>query len=511
MKRRYDVTLYYELLDTYFNLLETETDFSAYFFDGYYQGKQQLELTEDLKYKKFDNEWLKKILAYYPSLDRITKNMKTTLKYDTEITNIEKVKYIDQESIKHLSQHTEYILEVNEFDEVIPEKLLTPLSDIEINLYENRFVATLIIRLTNFLKIKINEMENHLNDERVLTLNNKTTFTFNKANYDLKVELKQKENLSSKIYELENLKVIEETKYVFKLISNLLNTPFINLMKKYKPVSSPINKTQTIQKNPDYLNAYQLWMHLDKLSQTDLGQEIKKEKIDTTGRFNTDVDRFALQSISTLIAHDLGKDNDFDNIIDLRQHELIKHKRKNERHQELKNRKDLFKELIQKSEEKNLFDIPKNTFDTNINYTDDLIKNKNLVKDKINELSKLRKQQHEVYLKMLKQEEELIEAYFIAQDKVEFMERVNITQKVFDELNQIEKHDNEVFKQLQKEIKVKKESIEPSFLLEKVNEIEDKSTSLLSKLTKEKHEELIHKKEQLALKQKSRIEKLNKS
>src|SRR5690606_12980997 len=142
------------MLISYLDELETDTDFPAYFYQGLYDGENKLKSLTIHETKKFDDYWISAIEAYYPSIEKIARNYKSALKVQEEVVIIEKARKTNSRTVRHLAANSQFLKETENDKnqkELKPTKLLVQQSDIEYGIYENRFVATLITRLSKFV------------------------------------------------------------------------------------------------------------------------------------------------------------------------------------------------------------------------------------------------------------------------------------------------------------------------------------------------------------------------
>ncbi len=139
-----------------------DKSFPNLFFDAINKGLVNKSQLLKLEYKRFNEDWLSNIEIFFPSLLKITKDLKSSLKYEEEILPIEKTRRTNPESIRHLLRNTRYIKDVGEDGHVIPEKVLNTLSDIDYGIYENRFIMTLIDRLYHYLLKRIEVIKNNV-------------------------------------------------------------------------------------------------------------------------------------------------------------------------------------------------------------------------------------------------------------------------------------------------------------------------------------------------------------
>ena len=134
-------------------------------------------------------EWLDQIEFACPYLDIIVRNPKLTLIKEERVVNVEKSKKVTVESIKDLSRHTNYI---NKYDEeknyVEPSKILNIFNEETYNIYENRFLYTLIKQVESFLFKREEELKNFkFNDTKLLEYNATTKTDYEKVNIELRI------------------------------------------------------------------------------------------------------------------------------------------------------------------------------------------------------------------------------------------------------------------------------------------------------------------------------------
>lgn len=309
MKRNYDLELLQQKVLTSIDEIESELDFPSHFYKSFYDGDRQIYQKEFSQIKLFDEKWIRTIESYYPSLATITKRLKSTLRYEEEILPVEKTKKVIPRAIRHLSFHSELIKEVGEQDDVIPSKVLSSMSEIEYGIYENRFIMTLITRLQSFVLERLKIIQDEIDGQRDTHLSYETEFVFSDAEYEMKVDLKQKEKVSKRKANEHNVKILERVQYLHKLITHLNNSDFMQIMKKYKPVSAPILKTQIILKNQDYKNAYLLWLFLDKYYILDYELDTKTVNKRFTTEYQRQIDMSMFMLFQSFYYHD-HKDQD---------------------------------------------------------------------------------------------------------------------------------------------------------------------------------------------------------
>ena len=120
------------------------------------------KLASEMSYKSTYNgdalsfDWIDIVEDACPRLDIIVRNAKVALVQEANVELIEKAKRITVESVKDLARHTNYI---NKFDEatqsVEPGKILDIRNEETFNIYENRFLYTLIHEMEDFVLRKV--------------------------------------------------------------------------------------------------------------------------------------------------------------------------------------------------------------------------------------------------------------------------------------------------------------------------------------------------------------------
>lgn len=214
-------------------------------------------------------EWIDQIEFSCPYLDIIVRTPKLTLVKEERVVNVEKSKKVTIESIKDLSRHTNYI---NKYDEktnyVEPSKILNVFNEETYNIYENRFLYTLVKQVEMFILKKEEELKNFkFNDRKYLEYSATSKTDFEKVNIELRL------NSESFPNDKPNLKFNEEIKIAkarIKRIKDYIRSwNSSELFKELERlhislVNPPIKKTNILLKNPNFQIAVRLWDYLQK-------------------------------------------------------------------------------------------------------------------------------------------------------------------------------------------------------------------------------------------------------
>lgn len=304
MKIRYDLDLFY---NNFFKEIEKEeknTVFPSHFYKSYYNGETNVFQRIDTSEKEFDLNWIRAIESYFPSIDSITRNLKSTLKYNEEEVPVEKIKRVTRRSVVHLTANTHLIREINDEEEITPNKVLTDNSEVEYGIYENRFIMTLINRVSEFVSERVKIIRKDRNGFKRNHLKVNSHFVFNESNYEINYEIKEFETLNKRRITEHNDMILERAERLEYLINRLSNSKFMLMMKNHKPVKSPIMKTQIIIKNPDYKNAYLLWLYLDRYRSLGYQEYSESRKKRISLDYSKQLDKNILFLLSTFLKND---------------------------------------------------------------------------------------------------------------------------------------------------------------------------------------------------------------
>ena len=254
---------------TFLNKLESDMHFNS-------------DYTGDLL--SFD--WLDEIEKACPFIDIIVRIPKIALIREEEVVKIEKSKKITVASVKYLTKHTHYINKVDKkTDSVEPKKILDVRSEEIFNIYQSRFLYTLISDMDKFIYEKEKLLDNFaVRDNKSLEYTASTVTTNEKVNVEIKVV---SESLpTSKVDDdiKEALKSIKaRLKRVKEYIGSWQKSEMIKSLEKAHVsfIKPPIKKTNLILKNPNFRIAVTLWEYLNNYDYEDRDEE--KDNIDNDG------------------------------------------------------------------------------------------------------------------------------------------------------------------------------------------------------------------------------------
>jgi exonuclease SbcC len=266
-----------------------------------YRGKVQRHLEEDPYYqylleliasgrptitqvnrvldKSVDEKWLEAIETAIPSIHEIIAHPRRFLTTVEDLKPVEKVSKIGPSTVQHLASHTQYITGMRG-GSVYPGKLLTLENEESLDLYENRFISTLIRKLGEFIEKRTGALFWDAGDEQSSLLRMESTM---EDDYEI-IEYKLDMTIHSKQTYLENdagkLEVFKRIDRVRRVIADFKQSAFMSVMAGTAAVRSPIQRTNLITKNPDYRKCYDLWQFLERYDQVGYAIDVRETALD---------------------------------------------------------------------------------------------------------------------------------------------------------------------------------------------------------------------------------------
>ena len=208
-------------------------------------------------------DWIDEMEFACPYIDIVVRNPKLTLIQEKNVVKVERAKRINVDSVKNLAKNTHYINKVKENNEVEPKKILEVRNEETFNIYENRFLYTLIDDMTRFIRAKeeiINNFE--LTDNKRMEYAASTTANGERIKLEVVVtsESLPNQKIDKKLAE-EIAKAKKRLKRIKDYISSWYRSPMMKQLERehVKPIKPPLKKTNITLKNPNFRIAARLW------------------------------------------------------------------------------------------------------------------------------------------------------------------------------------------------------------------------------------------------------------
>ena len=244
--------------------------------------------------KYIDEVWVAAIEKAIPHLEVIINNPRKFIESLAEVMPIELARKIGIQSIKHLAANTHFLSHVDDEGYVIPAKILSSYNEESIDIYENRFVMTLLNKVDHFIDIRYfvlggtagNEFASDFGMKGIFDQNDeKTTYSFN-----MKVEQGAKYLPSAD----DTIHIFERLERVRSYIREFKRSDFVRIMSQRPSVRMPINKTNLLMKSVEYSACFELWEFMDQYTKAGYTMEILESDPAVQGPFANEAELLLL-------------------------------------------------------------------------------------------------------------------------------------------------------------------------------------------------------------------------
>lgn len=247
-----------------------------------------------------DDSWIYTIENLIYSVEQIVKNPKKFIIDDRIIVNVEKAKKTDAETIRHLASHTNYIRAV-ENGKILPSKLLTKEMDEDLLIYENRFVYSLIMRLTSFIEQRYTAIKDQIDTYDTVGLKLRSKFKMGKNEVDYDLNIKVRNEPTDKVMLIKNRELLQKIEAIRKRLQIMKGSDFCRALLEAKPVVPPIMKTNIINMHTDYKNCYRLWMFISSYNTVGYSVDISDKRLPVDSDYFDDLAMIVALSLKTMV------------------------------------------------------------------------------------------------------------------------------------------------------------------------------------------------------------------
>jgi len=261
-------------------------------------GDNEMSLYTRMKVKNVDEDWLAAIEETTQSLDTIVRNPRKFIVTEEDIIPVSLAKKVTQESIRHLAQHTNLISEVRG-DEVIPDKILNVYKEESYEIYENRFIYTLIYNLRMFIEKRYQIIKAALTEGDLNEVSIKSEFKVEDKKFRYQLKIESEATMDELLQQNpQSMGGIQRVARLAKLIDGLYHSPFSKQMEGSAMVRPPIVRTNVILKNPDFKKALKLWQFIETYDKIGFSVEVNESLGKVDQRF---VDQMTYSMFSNFI------------------------------------------------------------------------------------------------------------------------------------------------------------------------------------------------------------------
>ncbi len=233
------------------------------------EGYSDFKLVKKRLIQDISVDWISTIEDVLPNLDAIVRNPRRFIVQEEDIVDISLAKAISTESVKHLAQHTNMISKVDEDGTVTPNRILNITKEESFEIYENRFIFTLLLKLKDFVQMRYDKIKKASATQDVLQLNVDSKFNLPSKKVTYRTEYMAQLSFDEIMrMDPETLEKIERVAKIDRIITDFLSSSFAKSMRNSAPVRPPITRTNVILKEPNFKKALTLWQFIETYQAT---------------------------------------------------------------------------------------------------------------------------------------------------------------------------------------------------------------------------------------------------
>lgn len=254
-----------DLYEKYTTQVEANLEDDRYFqylFEMIQAGDNTLRQKNRVLHKVVDERWLTIVEEGIESIFNIVDKPRRFIKSTEEVVPVALAKKITADSVRHLSQNTQFIA-ANAAGEIQPTRILTVATEESYDLYENRFVYHLIQRLFAFVDKRTDVIFWSTGDEtcNIMSMESKVDDAYEEISYKVEMTIKNRQSFAEN--DTDHMELFKRIDRVRRMSRTLRQSSFCEIMNGCARVYSPIQRTNLMMKDPDYRKCYQLWQFIE--------------------------------------------------------------------------------------------------------------------------------------------------------------------------------------------------------------------------------------------------------
>lgn len=234
------------------------------------KGVSKFKLAKKRLVQDISIDWIDTIESILPNLDTIVRNPRKFIVQEEDIVDVSLARSISTESVKYLAQHTNMISKVDEkTGDVTPSKILNITKEESFEIYENRFIYTLLLKLKDFVTMRYDKIKKASATQDVLELDVESRFNLPSKKITYRTEYFAQLSFDEIMrLDPDTLTKIERVAKIDRIITDFLSSSFAKSMRNSAPVRPPIMRTNVILKEPNFKKALTLWQFIETYQQT---------------------------------------------------------------------------------------------------------------------------------------------------------------------------------------------------------------------------------------------------
>lgn len=243
-------------------------------------GNLSLEAAYDDGTNIIDDSSIEEIRKVIPCLQKIVDKPRSFIKNLEEKVPVETSKRINHKAIVKLSQdsndwYARTLLSVK------PKNIVSDTIEETLDLYENRFICSLILRISKLLaqarQFYKDQLKNFDDNSAINAINREYHYNTDSLKFYNKISKSMDSYHEDSDYRIKVENELEKIKIIEMKVSSLKRSDFYRMLSKKKKVVDPIQKTNILMFEYNYNQAFKLWRYLN--------QNKPNEKLDLDVKF----------------------------------------------------------------------------------------------------------------------------------------------------------------------------------------------------------------------------------
>lgn len=258
--------------------IQEDSRYFRYLFEMAQPSGTTIEQQREELVKVVDEEWISMIEDSLDAINTIIENPRRFITTEEEVVPVSLAKKISADSVRHLSQNTQFLAPSDDGD-VHPTRILNVSTVETYDLYENRFIYHLIQRLLTFVDKRTdvifwstgNEIRNRFR------MHSKIDDAYEEIEYNVEMTVKNRQSFAEN--DADNMDVFMRIDRVRRLVMALRGASFCQIMNGCSAVRSPIQRTNLIMKDPNYRKCYQLWQFMERYDKVGYNIDVQQQAL----------------------------------------------------------------------------------------------------------------------------------------------------------------------------------------------------------------------------------------
>ncbi len=266
------------------------SDFYEFFMDMIKKAENEFQFSNRRSEKIIDPKWVDAVDEALGAFQNIISNPRNVIKEEELIVNVAHAKKGGQDVVRHLAQHGNLVSSYDyETHDVKPNKLMQKLRDDSNELYENRFVYTVLEAAHHFVRIRYDALFDVMGDEfgAKLKMQSDLECASETIHFDMFMHIKEKESILET--EEKNGDMLSSVARLYRVLTMFMNTPFAQQMARLPRVKGAVVKTNVLKKNPHYKAISKLWEFLSQYDDVGYAVKITEQNPNISEQFQKDL------------------------------------------------------------------------------------------------------------------------------------------------------------------------------------------------------------------------------